>query len=895
MASAAVSTGWFPEAFAALTGHPPFPWQRKLFERFIAADWPSAVSLPTGTGKTSIMAIWLLGLAKMAETTEAPIGVPRRLVWVVNRRVVVDQATSEAERLRARIADETVGELTSVRLALTGLAAVPSNEVLAISTLRGQFADNAEWRNDPARPSIVIGTVDMIGSRILFSGYGLGFRSKPLHAGFLAQDSLIIHDEAHLEPAFQALISSVQSEQRLRGDFRPLCVMPLTATSRDGTGDGEFSLGDKDRTDERLQSRIRASKAIAFHPVTDENAVAGEVLLRALDFKDSGKAILVFLRKLKDLETVAKGLEKVTDNVRRLTGTLRGLERDTLARDPTVFARFLPGATSPPDGGTVYLVCTSAGEVGVNISADHMVCDLAPFDSMAQRLGRVNRFGEGAALVDVIHPDDGTPEGGDAKDPERPLKLACRNTLEILRGLPLTENNRHDGSPATLEALLGSISTEQRESAFTPPPAILPATDILFDAWALTSVREKMPGRPPVADWLHGISGWQPAETYVAWREEVEVVTSELQDRYAAEDLLEDYPLKPHELLRDTSERIAKELLAIAERVPEKNVWILMPDGNVQTRFTIAELSAALKKKEFNLKDCTVLLPPCVGALRKGMLVGAEPFKPDQGDSYDISDRLIDEGGKARRCRLWDNEEAPPRMRLVRSIDVRPSENNEDEEEGAAEAQARGRWNWYVLPANSDDDASITAPGPQELHSHVNLAMEFAGRLARKLIGEPDEASAVVLAVKWHDLGKRRSTWQRSIGNNDSNLVLAKSGGTRMVEITGYRHEFGSVLDIETDPEFQAKAPRVRELVLHLVAAHHGRARPYFPAKEAFDHEHTDEAAAKAARAITRRYGLLQRRYGRWGLAYLESLVRSADALASQSYGTEPSALEASL
>src|SRR5690606_7277704 len=86
-----------------------------------------------------------------------------------------------------------------LRDALDSMSSVPSEQPLAISTLRGQFADNGVWRRDPSRPGIIIGTVDMIGSRLLFSGYGCGFRSKPLHAGLLGQDVLLIHDEAHLE------------------------------------------------------------------------------------------------------------------------------------------------------------------------------------------------------------------------------------------------------------------------------------------------------------------------------------------------------------------------------------------------------------------------------------------------------------------------------------------------------------------------------------------------------------------------------------------------------------------------------------------------------------------------------------------------------------------------
>lgn len=44
---------------------------------------------------------------------------------------------------------------------------------LPISTLRGQFVDNRDWLADPAAPAIVVGTVDMIGSRLLFMGYGV--------------------------------------------------------------------------------------------------------------------------------------------------------------------------------------------------------------------------------------------------------------------------------------------------------------------------------------------------------------------------------------------------------------------------------------------------------------------------------------------------------------------------------------------------------------------------------------------------------------------------------------------------------------------------------------------------------------------------------------------------
>ena len=159
--------------------------------------------------------------------------------------------------------------------ALRELAAFPADSPLAVSTLRGQFADNGEWRSDPARPAVVVGTVDMVGSRLLFSGYGCGFKSKPLHAGFTGQDALLVHDEAHLEPAFQQLIEAVAKEQERCADVRPLRVISLTATSRAGIAPA--GLTEAERNPESLKDpspplrevwkRITARKGLQFHSV----------------------------------------------------------------------------------------------------------------------------------------------------------------------------------------------------------------------------------------------------------------------------------------------------------------------------------------------------------------------------------------------------------------------------------------------------------------------------------------------------------------------------------------------------------------------------------------------------------------------------------------------------
>jgi CRISPR-associated endonuclease/helicase Cas3 len=92
--------GDFDKNFEALTDHTPFPWQKELFDRFVQKGFPETCDLPTGLGKTSIIAIWLLALAHHAHA-RSMTGFPRRLVYVVNRRTVVDQATLPVPPLRS--------------------------------------------------------------------------------------------------------------------------------------------------------------------------------------------------------------------------------------------------------------------------------------------------------------------------------------------------------------------------------------------------------------------------------------------------------------------------------------------------------------------------------------------------------------------------------------------------------------------------------------------------------------------------------------------------------------------------------------------------------------------------------------------------------------------------
>ncbi|NLX54154.1 MAG: type I-U CRISPR-associated helicase/endonuclease Cas3 [Planctomycetaceae bacterium] len=873
-------TNCFVQAFEKLTTYRPFPWQIELYRRFLDGQLPRLCNLPTGLGKTSIIAVWLLALVAKASV------IPRRLVYVVNRRTVVDQTTHEVEKLRDNLRHAGLVEPLRCLCAFD-----QSDDVspLAISTLRGQFADNREWSFDPARPAVIVGTVDMIGSRLLFSGYGIGFRSRPLHAAFLGQDALLVHDEAHLEPAFQELVEAIETEQRDRehGDGAPwpkLRVMALSATTR-ATGDGQaapFELTDVERRipveipDPPTEpvhvvwKRMNARKKIDLIPVADEkNELADKLSELALSdrFRTSGQAVLVFARTVDNVERIVTRLKE--ENTLPLTGTLRGLERDKL-RSHRVFCRFLPPSDRPDDvqpvGGTAYLVCTSAGEVGVNISADHLICDLTTFESMAQRFGRVNRFGDCESTeICVVHP---------TKFADTDYDQRRQTTLSLLQRL------EGDASPLALTKL----DAEMRREGFAPIPEILPVTDVLFDCWSLTSVRDRLPGRPPVEPYLHGIpnADWQPPDTYIAWREEVDYITGDLLALYKPEDLLADYPLKQHELIREPSHRAFKHFQTMARRNPMGSAWLLDDQGHVEV-LPLDRLADNDRKDQIDYR--TVILPPSVGGLKNGMLNGASETANDVSDEwYEDEKRTV-----RRRVRMWQRagEQAPvpEDMRTVRRIETDPERDESENDESAARGSRI--WCWYTLPWSADDDLSRSATVSIRLPPHVKNVTYNVKRIVKALELPDTLQKPLVVAAKLHDLGKQRIVWQRSIGNPDPTDWHAKSGRDwTLLEITSYRHEFGSLLDIIHSghagcAEFDELDDDGKDLVLHLIAAHHGRGRPHFSSDEVFDPEYSQGTADAVAIEVPRRFARLQHKFGRWGLAYVESLLRAADWAAS--------------
>ena len=182
----------------------PFPWQVRLV-RQVASDrhWPELLDLPTGSGKTSVLlaATFLLALE--------PSSAARRTVMVVDRRVVVDQSYQLAQGLASALAGSSGGALGAVGRRLRALTGGEGPALQAV-LLRGGVVRDESWARRPDQPLVICSTVDQVGSRLLFQGYGVSRSMRPVHAGLLGQDTLVFLDEVHLSRPFAETLAAVE-------------------------------------------------------------------------------------------------------------------------------------------------------------------------------------------------------------------------------------------------------------------------------------------------------------------------------------------------------------------------------------------------------------------------------------------------------------------------------------------------------------------------------------------------------------------------------------------------------------------------------------------------------------------------------------------------------------
>lgn len=917
----------FPTDFGCLTGYAPMRWQHRLFDGFMDGKIPTALDLPTGLGKTSVMAIWLLARARAIDDILRAI--PRRLVYVVDRRAVVDQATAEAEKLRGALSEKAAH--LRQRLGL-------DDEALPISTLRGQYVDNRQWLADPAMPSIVVGTVDMIGSRLLFEGYGISRRMRPYHAGLLGADTLMVLDEAHLVPPFADLLRTIEQDASLgpkdRSCVPEFRVLSLSATQRTGHGESDgtalFGLQAEDREDPVASVRLDARKQLQVDSLADKDHDR-QLAATALDMatRNGPVRVVVFCdrREKKDegggpsaqgvaeaIVALAKGdigagRAKVDiDPPALLVGARRVHERDEIARRLLELGFMNPVQPAPRPA---FLVATSAGEVGVDLDADHMVCDLVPWERMVQRLGRVNRRGGDGREARVVVFDTSAI----VKDEAR-LELLTA-TRGLLARLEVEFGGR--AGPATLLELRRRVGADGIGRASTPEPLHPALTRPLADAWSMTSL-DNHTGRPEIAPWLRGWVEERP-QSIVVWRKHLPVRTDAdgraiMPTRAEIDKFFEAAPPHESEKLETDTYRIADWLhdraaallprgfqnesaaradpaalsaghhddpdAAFRPNLQRDDVVLLVlsPNGEYERHSTVHELAQDLKGRakddfEGRLAGRLLIVDSRFGGLKDGLL---QPEEDDRGlDTADATEVWsLKAGFRVRRATPANRDVGAGDWNVEDELVLRTDENGTPLE-------------WLVVEhfkatAQSEEGRSIS--NPQALDEHQCWTEQRARTIAAKVGLSGVAAEALALAARLHDEGKKAERWQRAFRAARDVKQLGLAGPLAKTRgpidhgiLDGYRHELGSLPFAEAHADISALPEDWRDLVLHLIAAHHGQARPAIATRGG---DEPPSVVERRARGVALRFARLQARWGPWGLAWWEALLRASDQQASR-------------
>jgi CRISPR-associated endonuclease/helicase Cas3 len=877
-------TRWLSLALGLNDDESPFPWQTHLLERLRGGDLPCALDIPTGLGKTAVMPIWLVARASGAK-------LPRRLVYVVDRRAVVDQATEVAVTLR-QVVDREADLKAKLGLDL--------DRSLPISTLRGKHVDNREWLEDPALPAIVIGTVDMIGSRLLFGGYGVSRKMRPYHAGLVGSDTLIVLDEAHLVPPFERLIEAVASgsdgygrplvpDGDLHGVVPPLRFLSLSATGRGR--DGALVLSDLDRDHPVVARRLRASKRTLLRDDVGAGELAEKLADEAWVLSDAGtKAVrcIIFCNRRDDAQKVKAALESrrkrttvdVID-IELFVGARRVFEREAAARW-LAERGFIAGNRGCPEHAT-FLIATSAGEVGVDLDADHMVCDLVAWERMVQRLGRVNRRGEGNASVVVVPT---VPE-------EDEMRARLDAVRTVLGELPRTEDGTIDGSPGAITGLKVRSASDQGLAALiarasTPPDLHPPLTRATVESWSMTSLEEHT-GRPEVAPWIRGWVDDDDPQTTIVWRKHLPVTDDgaplagpdlEVFCDAATPHLAERLETETWRAIEWLGERL-KALRAPADGEADLDpnerplrrgdvAAVLMDVRGGFPRVLKADDLSPKKKRDqvvHTAAGALLLVDVRLGGLAGGLL---------SAESEDAFDVTLIEG--AERV-------VPFRVRRITHDDDTSSPEWRTEARIAVEKSDEGETAWLLVeslvrePAESEEGRSVGAKRAQALEEHEAWTEEAAGRIAKRL--QLPEAYAEMLAVtaRLHDEGKRAKRWQQAFKAPPGEVYAKTTSRPNLQILDGYRHELGSLPYAERHDRLRALDEPFRDLCLHLIAAHHGGARPLLRTDGG---EEPPTRLQERAREVALRFARLEKRWGPWGLAWWEALLRAADQQASR-------------
>lgn len=368
-------------------GRSPFSYQLRLAEE----GWPETLVVPTGFGKTAaVLGAWLWKVARGDAKT------PRRLVYCLPMRTLVEQTEAVAGAWIAA-AKRHLGLEVRMHVLMGGRS----------EGRRGV----PDWIREPAQPTVLIGTQDMLVSAALMRGYGTSRYRWPVDFALLNNDALWVFDEVQLTGAALATSAQLEGFRRTLSTGRPCQTLWMSATldpawlktvdflPADASRPHDLSQADLVQAEHLWTAR---KSLVRLEPVPGDigkqeglglyaNAVAREARARAR----LGTNTIVFLNTVRRAQAVFDALGDPADGAERLLVHSRFRAADRRRATERLLS-------APPIAGRI-VVATQALEAGVDVSAAVLMTENAPWSSLVQRFGRCNRYGEcGSSGADVL-------------------------------------------------------------------------------------------------------------------------------------------------------------------------------------------------------------------------------------------------------------------------------------------------------------------------------------------------------------------------------------------------------------------------------------------------------------------------------------------------------------
>ena len=870
----------FDKYFRAVHGHEPYPWQSRLTKEVLANQkWPEVIDLPTGTGKTSVLDTAIFTLATRPEVF------PRRVVFVIDRRIVVDQVYERAEKISVAISEASEGVLVDIRDRLNKLS--DANKVLGFAALRGGIPLDGEWFKRPEQPWVLVSTVDQFGSRLLFRGYGVSERMRPVHAGLAGNDCLVILDEVHLSRAFAATLREVSSDGLIPdicsvggGLPRRFEIVEMSATPASENANRFDLLPEDLEASDPLKQIAEAPKRATLVEVPGTrpaHETVPKAVLKLLgkncdELGDDEMSVGVIVNRVRTAREVHKALQEKGIAAHLVTGRMRPLDKQEVLEKISGYVD--PDRSFTMDEPTV-VVATQAIEVGADFSFDVLITEAAPSDSLRQRLGRLDRRGKLAAsrgdaarcwilgVSSALNPKKPDPIYGDS------VRFAWEGLQEF------AEDGEVEVGPAT--NLLNGLG-DNAQAPKCEAPLLLPTH---VDAWSQTNPKPVVD--PPIREFLHGKEREDEPDVSVVWR----------LDRSESAIIL--VPPRPAEFLSvpisavrswlgDSAEVPVGDLATGSSEDEAKRGQ--SDDGRLTGVVRWERKTTAIEHvddvKEIKPGD-VIIVDPALGGMRNGtwdpsyrpaerQTSGGSEVEP--WTSLDIGDQAQFVYGKRATLRLdqrlfeepgfpsmplpaqeRDAEKSPresirewlSKVRDLASgsvadwlagvVELLLADNFEFEVVNAAEGA-----DYYVLVQQSVDPAVLDGfeDQPSLTGTETTLREHLSGVGARvagyghRLGLSKELIEDLRLAGELHDLGKVDSRFQAQMHGHDPVLLavsdepLAKSirgARTNRDKWPPVRHEFSSVALAQRVPELLDRA-HDSDLVLHLVGSHHGFSRP---------------------------------------------------------------------